>query len=534
MGDPPRPGPRRRPLTGSPGRRTQAPVSTSVLQRRSVYDEGMDVFNAAADLIDLDPRVRLELEQPDFEHIFYVTTTLQDRLEPLEPGEAQTYADLPVSEIKVQNALEPLYDGRLILSPGALREGSIATRDGILRLPTGTYRIRRGAPTRFKAYRVQHNQARGPYKGGIRYHPDVSLDLLKLLAAEMTWKSAICKVPFGGAKGGLQIDPRRYGKSELEQITLRFMYKLKSLIGPNRDIPAPDIGTNAETMAWMLRQYTDGEREPHAHRGAVTGKDVRIGGSEGRAAATGQGVAFCVEDWFAAQGRAVRGARLIVQGYGNVGSNAAMILGRMGARLIAVADADGAIFHPVGIDPEALAQYVHHDPQNLARSVAGYPGAEAIERGDIFDIEAEVLIPAALGGALTGPVAERLRVQVVAEGANGPTTPEGDRVLERRGIAVIPDVIANAGGVTASYYEWLQNQRMEHWTEDEVNARLEHAIKSNYRIIRDIADDRPRRAELHDSRPYCIGRRIDARRAAMVLALKRIEAHYRIEGFSQH
>ena len=493
----------------------------------------MEVFEEAADLVALDARVRLELEQPDFEHIFYVTTTLEDRLVPLNGEGEGPYADLPVSGIPAA-ALEPLFDGCLILAPGALREGSIQTRDGVLRLDSGLYRIRRGGPTRFKAYRVQHNQARGPYKGGLRFHPQVSLDLFKLLAAEMTWKSAIGNVPFGGGKGGMALDPRALGRSELEAISTRFMYKLKSLIGPNRDIPAPDIGTNATVMAWMLRQYTDGEHEPHAHRGVVTGKDVQIGGSEGRAAATGQGVAYCVEDWFASRGRSLEGARLVVQGFGNVGSHAAMILERLGAKLVAVADADGAVFRADGLDAQTLARYVHGDPRNLARSVHGYPGGEPIARDDLFDVEAEVFIPAALGGVITGPVAERLRVELVAEGANGPTTREGDRVLGARGVDVIPDVVANAGGVIVSYYEWLQNKRMEHWTEKEVNGRLEQAIKANYRIIRDVAEDRRRPSALHDPKAYMLGRPLSTRQAAMVLALKRIEAHYRFEGFSQH
>lgn len=509
-------------------------VSSTVPTQRTIYDEGMEVFEQAADLVDLDPRVRLELEQPDFEHIFYVTTTLQDRLEPIAAERAAAYADLPVSDIRVPNALEPLFDGTMILAPGALREGSISTRDGVIRLPQGTYNIRIGGPIRFKGYRVQHNQARGPYKGGLRFHDGVSLDLFKLLAAEMTWKTAISNVPFGGGKGGLQIDPRSYGRSELEQITLRFMYRLKSLIGPNRDIPAPDIGTNGTVMAWMLRQYTDGEHEPHAHRGVVTGKDTRIGGSEGRAAATGQGVAYCIEDWYQAKGKDLRGARIMVQGFGNVGSHAACILQRMGAKLVAVADADGAIFNGDGIDAEALTAYVHENPANLARSVKGFAGAEVIGASDLFDVDADVFVPAALGGVITGEVAERLKVSLVAEGANGPTTNEGDRVLGHRGIEIIPDVIANAGGVTVSYYEWLQNKRMEHWSEQEVNAKLERAIKANYRIIRDIAEDEARTSPWHDSRRFLLGKAVTPRQAAMVLALKRIEAHYQFEGFSQH
>jgi glutamate dehydrogenase (NAD(P)+) len=494
----------------------------------------MKVFHTAADLIGMAPRIRLELEQPDYEHIFYITTQLQDRLVPLCGDAAAPYERLAPSVIPHRAAVTPLFNGKLILRAEALRGGSIHIQDGVIRLADhGLYRIQAGGFTRFKAYRTQHNQARGPYKGGLRFHKAVSLDLFNALAAEMTWKTAIADVPFGGAKGGIRMDPREHSKEELEAISLRYMYKLKQLIGPNIDIPAPDMGTNAEVMAWLLRQYSDGERERHSHRGIVTGKDVRIGGSEGRVKATGQGLAYCVEEWYAARGASLAGERFIVQGFGNVGSAAAEILCRMGARCVAVQDADGTVHDPRGIDVAALSAYVNDNPANLKRSVSGYPGAEAIARDDFWGVEADICIPAALGDAITGEVAERLNVKLVAEGANRPTTTEADRVLAERGISVIPDIIGNAGGVTVSYYEWIQNKRMEHWTEAEVNARLERAIKSNYRLICDIAEDRPRRTETHDSTGFVLGKRLPMRIAAMVLALKRIEAHYMLEGFSQ-
>lgn len=500
----------------------------------NIFGESMAVFHEAADIIGLAPRIRLELEQPDYEHIFYITTRLQDRLVPLLPAEAAAHEALPASDVPPLSALTRLFDGTIVLRPEALKEGSLVFRDGLIRLgDKGVYRVTPGGFVRLKAYRVQHNQARGPYKGGVRFHKGVSLDLFNALAAEMTWKTAIADVPFGGAKGGIRMDPREYTREELETITLRYMYRLKQLIGPNVDIPAPDVGTNPEVMAWMLREYSDGERERHEMRGVVTGKDVRIGGSEGRAKATGQGLAFCIEDWFEEQGRPLGGARFIVQGFGNVGGAAAEILCSMGGRCVAVQDADGSIFDPQGIDVAALHAHVHENPENLRRSVAGFPGAQPIGAGDFWDVEAEIAIPAALGDAITGEVAERLKVKLVAEGANRPTTAEGDRVLGARGIDVIPDIIGNAGGVTVSYYEWLQNKRMEHWDEAEVLARLERAIKSNYRLIRDIAADRPGQREGHDSRPFVVGRRLPVRTAAMVLALKRIEAHYMLEGFSQ-
>jgi glutamate dehydrogenase (NAD(P)+) len=427
-----------------------------------------------------------------------------------------------------------LFDGKIILRPEALRSGSLHIRNGVVRLgDMGVYRIADGGFDRLKAYRVQHNEARGPYKGGVRFHAGVSLDLFNALAAEMTWKTAIADVPFGGAKGGIRMDPRLYSREELETITLRYMYRLKQLIGPSVDIPAPDIGTNAEVMAWMLRQYSDGERERHELRGVVTGKDVRIGGSAGRVQATGQGLAFCVEEWFRAHGLSLAGVRFIVQGFGNVGSAAAEILVSMGGVCVAVQDADGTVYDPNGIDVAALVAHVHDDPDNLRRSVAGFAGAASIPPSDFWSVDADIAIPAALGNAIPGDVAERLRVKLVAEGANRPTTAEGDRVLAARGIDVIPDIIGNAGGVTVSYYEWLQNKRMEHWTEAEVKSRLENAIKNNYRIIRDIAAGRAQHGSGHDSRGFVVGKPLPVRLAAMVLALKRIEAHYMLEGFSQ-
>jgi glutamate dehydrogenase (NAD(P)+) len=492
----------------------------------------MEFFEAAADLIGLNHRVRLELEEPDYEHIFYLTVNLNDRLVPVAAADQARFAQLPESQLGKE--AEILADGNLVVPEGAFSRGEVAIRDGVVRLEKrGIYRIEPGGPRRFKAYRVQYNQARGPYKGGIRYHKEVGLDLFKALAAEMTWKTAIVDVPFGGAKGGIRFDPRMYSKDEIEAISLRYMYKLKQLVGPNIDIPAPDVGTNSEIMGVMFRQFSDGERERHKLRGVITGKDVRIGGSEGRSKATGQGLAYCVEEWFNDKKKSLKGATFTLQGFGNVGQAAAEILVGHGARCLAVNDADGTIFNGDGIDIAALTEYVHNNKANIRKSVQGFPGAQPIHAVDLFDIAADMFIPAALGGTITAEVAEKLKVSLVAEGANGPTLPEADALLQKRGIDVIPDIMANAGGVTVSYYEWLQNKRMEHWTEAEVNRRLEHAMRSNYRIIQDIAHDTPRRSDLHDSRRYVIGKQCSTRIAAMVLALKRIEAHYLLEGFSQ-
>ncbi len=501
--------------------------------RKAVYQEAMELFHRAADLVKLHPRVRLELEEPDFEHMFYVTAEIRDRLVPLDRDEEARYRDLPPSSVSAGEALEPLANGNFVLHRRALLQADITMREGVIRIPNkGLFRVEKGGPRKFKAYRIQHNQVRGPYKGGIRYHRDVSLDLFKALAAEMTWKTAIANVPFGGAKGGIRIDPRAYSREELEHISLRYVYKFKNFMGPYLDIPAPDVGTNGEIMAIMMRQYTDGERDKHAMKGVVTGKDVRIGGSEGRLKATGQGAVYSLEEWARERGLPIAGLRVLVQGFGNVGSAAAEILHGMGARIVAVDDADGTIHEERGIDIPALVAHVYENRDNLRRTVAGFPGARAVSKEDFWEIDADVLLPAALGGEIDGDVAERIKVKVVAEGANGPTTADGDRVLLARKIDLIPDIICNAGGVTVSYYEWLQNQRLEHWAEKDVLSRLERAIKSNYACIRDIARDRGQKTGERDSRPFCVGRALDMRTAAMVLALRRIEAHYLIEGFS--
>jgi glutamate dehydrogenase (NAD(P)+) len=502
-------------------------------RKRTAFTEAMEVFEEAANLIGLNHRVRLELEEPDYEHIFYLTVNLNSRLVPVPQADQARFSALPESRF-ARGEPEPIADGSFVLPGEVAAGGNVAIQDSFIRLPgKGVFRIEAGGPKRFKAYRVQYNQARGPYKGGIRFHKEVGLDLFKALAAEMTWKTAIVDVPFGGAKGGIRFDPRLYSKDEIEAISLRYMYKLKQLVGPNLDIPAPDVGTNSEIMGIMFRQFSDGERERHKLRGVLTGKDVRIGGSEGRAKATGQGLAYCVEEWFKDKGRAIKGSTFTLQGFGNVGQAAAEILCGMGARLLAVNDADGTIFNADGIDVATLTEYVHNNKANLKKSVLGYPQAQAAKPDDLFDMKADIFIPAALGGTITPDVASRLKVSLVAEGANGPTLPEADVVLAERGIDVIPDIMANAGGVTVSYYEWLQNKRMEHWSEADVNHRLELAMKANYRVIMDISRGQGRKSELHDSRRYVLGKPCPTRVAAMVLALKRIEAHYLLEGFSQ-
>jgi glutamate dehydrogenase (NAD(P)+) len=339
----------------------------------------------------------------------------------------------------------------------------------------------------FTGYRIQHNNLLGPYKGGLRYHPDVNLDEFKALAAVMTWKCALMDIPFGGAKGGVKVDPRKLSETERMRLTRRFTHALGSNIGPDNDIPAPDVGTGPQEMAWLMDTYMNSvdSSEKNAQRAVVTGKPIACGGSYGRVKATGQGVVHCVNEWFRENKLPLDGARAIVQGFGNVGSHAAMILENMGVNIVAVGDHSGYLRNDQGLDVQALAEYSHRTGQ-----IVGFEGGEHITREDFFATQADVFIPAALENQVGEAEAKLLKVRVVVEGANGPVNPEGERLLLDRGIDVVPDVLANAGGVTVSYYEWLQNKRMERWSLEEVDMKLETMMIRSYHRVRDFAKER--------------------------------------------
>jgi glutamate dehydrogenase (NAD(P)+) len=360
-------------------------------------------------------------------------------------------------------------------------------------------------------YRVQHNNALGPFKGGLRFHPMVDIDEIRALATMMTWKTAIVNIPFGGAKGGIQIDPKDFTPKELEKIARRFTYALGNNIGPEYDIPAPDVNTNAQIMAWIQDTYMStiapDERNRCIH--VVTGKPIESGGSVGREKATGQGVVFCIEKWAQDHDFDLNNATYTVQGYGNVGSWAARLMKGNGSKLIAVEDVTGAIKNIHGIDPDELAQYVVEHG-----GVVDYPKAEAIGHEVFFNTKADIFIPAALENSITGETAELLNVKLVAEGANGPTDEEGDKVLRRKKIDVIPDILCNSGGVIVSYFEWLQNKRSEFWELEEVDGKLKKIIVSAYERVRDAAEK------------Y----KVDWRTAAQIVALYRLEMVYKERG----
>jgi len=317
----------------------------------------------------------------------------------------------------------------------------------------------------FTGYRVQHNITRGPAKGGLRYHPDISLEEVKALAMWMTWKCAVVNIPFGGAKGGVIVDPKRLSKRELEKLTRRFATEISVLVGPDRDIPAPDLNTDGQVMAWIMD--TISMHLGYSVPAAVTGKPVEVGGSLGRLEATGRGVMICTLAALEHLGMKPHQARVAVQGFGNVGSISAKLVQEQGCRIVAVADEFGGIYNPEGLSVKKLLDY-----RASQGSLKGFPDAVEIGRAGPLTADCDVLIPAAVGNQLTSRNAGDVTAKLIVEGANGPTTPEADRIFERRGIFVVPDILANAGGVTVSYFEWVQDLQAFFWSEHEVNEKL--------------------------------------------------------------
>jgi glutamate dehydrogenase (NAD(P)+) len=327
-----------------------------------------------------------------------------------------------------------------------------------------------GGTRMFTGYRVQHNTSRGPAKGGVRFHPDTDIDEVRALAMWMTWKCAIVNIPFGGAKGGVVCDPKTLTRAELEDLTRRYTTEISLIIGPQSDIPAPDMGTNGQIMAWMMDTYS--MHAGHTVPAVVTGKPVSIGGSEGRIDATGLGVVLITEEVLRKKNWQTAGATVAVQGFGNVGGAAARLFHARGAHVVAVSDVSGGVSNPRGLDIPALVTYVAQNG-----SVAGFPDSEPVTNAEILETACDVLVPAALQGQITAENAPRIRAKMVVEGANGPTTPDGDAILQDRGILLVPDVLANAGGVTVSYFEWVQDIQSFFWSEDEVNERLGRILK---------------------------------------------------------
>jgi glutamate dehydrogenase (NAD(P)+) len=343
-----------------------------------------------------------------------------------------------------------------------------------------TMKMDNGETGVFTGCRVQHNGARGPFKGGIRYHPNVSLDEVTALAMWMTWKCAVVDIPYGGAKGGVCCNPKDMSKGELERLTRRYTSLLLDFIGPYRDVPAPDVYTNAQTMAWIMDTYS--QFKGYSVPECVTGKPISVGGSEGRAEATSRGVVLCARESAKKLGLKLKGATVAVQGYGNVGWNAAKIAHSMGCKIVAVSDSRGAVYCSEGLDPHGIHEY-----KSRTGSVVDYKGCENITNKELIETKCDILIPAALENQITKTNADKIKAKIVAEGANGPVTPEADKVLHEKGVFLVPDILANSGGVIVSYFEWVQNLTREHWTLDEVNGKLEDKIVGAFNDVYKVA-----------------------------------------------
>ncbi|NLJ61020.1 MAG: Glu/Leu/Phe/Val dehydrogenase [Firmicutes bacterium] len=362
---------------------------------------------------------------------------------------------------------------KLDIDPG-IREMLRHPRFGVevafpVRMDDGTTRV-------FKGYRVIHNTARGPGKGGVRYHPDVTFEEVKALSMWMTWKCAVVGLPFGGAKGGVTCNPLEMSQGEIERLTRRFTTEISNVIGPDTDIPGPDVFTNPQVMAWMMDTYSTkkGQFVP----GVVTGKPIPLGGSLGRASATARGLVICIREAARELGLPLNSLKIGVQGYGNVGSNVVSILNGYGCKIVGVTDVIGGVFREDGLDPEALTAQLRR-----TGSVEGTPGCDSLSNEELIELDCDVLIPAAIENQITKANAGKIQAKMIAEGANGPTTPEADEILSDKGVMVIPDILANAGGVTVSYFEWVQNLMNFYWSEEEVAERLERIMTESFAAV---------------------------------------------------
>ena len=370
-----------------------------------------------------------------------------------------------------------------------------------VRMDDGTYKV-------FTGHRVQYNMARGPCKGGIRYHPQVTLDEVRALAAWMTWKCAVVNIPYGGAKGGIICDPKHMSKGENERMTRRFASEISGIIGPERDIPAPDVYTDGQTMAWIMDTYSS--LKGYSVPGVVTGKPIPLGGSEGRGEATGRGCAYTIREAAKDAGVRVKNGTVAVQGYGNAGSVCANLLNDdQGAKIVAASDSKGGIYKADGFNPHALEEYKAKNG-----SVVGFPGAKTISNEELLELKVDILVPAALENQLTAKNADKVQAKLIAEAANGPTLPEADSIFFQKKITVLPDILANAGGVTVSYFEWAQDIQGYFWPLNEVNQRLERVMVQSYNDVHKLATER----------------KVHNRTAAYVLAIQRVVDAIKVRG----
>lgn len=412
--------------------------------------------------------------------------------------------DLPV---RVFESVQIQFDEaakRLKIDRGILEFIKVPRRSVEINLPVqmdnGKFKI-------FTGYRVQHSLIRGPSKGGIRYHPNVNLDEIKALAAWMTWKCAVVNIPFGGAKGGIACDPSVMSQKELERLTRRYTADLIEIFGPEVDVPAPDVNTNEQTMAWFMDTYSMHAR--HTVRSVVTGKPIEMGGSLGRKEATGRGVLITVKEAAKHLNMHLSGSSVVIQGFGNVGSMAAKLFNEEGSMIVAVSDVYGGIYNPKGLDIPKLLQYAEKK-----KTVVGFPKSRPINNQKLLELECDILIPAALENQITRSNAHHIKAKILAEGANGPTTPEADKILDKKKVFVIPDILCNAGGVTVSYFEWVQDRMGYFWTEEEVNERLENIMTKAFGDVLEMS----------------LRHKVNMRIAAFMVAIKRVVDVIKLRG----
>jgi len=392
------------------------------------------------------------------------------------------------------------------LDPNILRRLCTPKRALIVSVPV---RMDDGQIQVFEGYRVHHNMTLGPAKGGIRYHQDVSLSEVAGLAMLMSVKCALMALPLGGAKGGIRVDPSKLSRGELQRLTRRYTSEIYSVIGPDKDIPAPDVGTNAQTMAWLMDTYS--QQTGYAVPGVVTGKPIEVGGSLGRVEATGRGVVYCLIEAARVLGKDLNeNVRIAIQGYGNVGSAAAKKIQKIGCKVVAVSDVSGGVYNPNGLDLDALNLHVQE-----TKFVKGFKGADNITNEELLACDCDILIPAALEGILHAGNASKVKAKIIAEGANGPTTIEADQILHERGVYLIPDILANAGGVTVSYFEWVQGLQQLFWSEKEVNNKLWDIMSNAFERVHTISKEK----------------KIDMRTAAMVAGIDRLSKAMLARGF---
>ncbi|HKD01574.1 MAG TPA: Glu/Leu/Phe/Val dehydrogenase [Terriglobales bacterium] len=409
-----------------------------------------------------------------------------------------------LNPVEAQVARFDLAAQKLNLDEGLWKVLRYPTREIILHIPVA---MDSGSLEVFTGFRVQHSIARGPAKGGIRFAPDVTLDEVRALAAWMTWKCAVVNIPFGGAKGGVICDPHKMSMGELERMTRRYTAELVEFIGPEKDVPAPDVNTNEQVMAWMMDTYSMHMRQTVT--AVVTGKPLNIGGSRGRREATGRGIMIVVDEAVKKLGLSRESSRVIIQGFGNVGSNAALLMAEAGYKIIGIIEVDGSLYNKHGIEVKALSEYRQRN-----RTVVGFPGAEATASADLLVSDCEILIPAATENQITSRNADRVKCKILAEGANGPTTASADEILADKRVFVIPDILCNAGGVTTSYFEWVQDRQGYFWKESVVNEQLEHIMRTSF-------EDVVRYAETHS---------VNNRIAAYMLAIDRVAYTIRQRG----